>query len=129
MQTTSLLVKWRQGGFKAEDQKLTGRTSFMQRNTEFLHSLAAGGWTLEMPHQVIRESGHIVLIADTVCTTRFRAKQKIPHSLSSQQQHGDCAYYPAREIRYLPPRQEETEAGRSSGRDCRKITDWILDSK
>lgn len=66
MQTISLLAKLRQGVFKAEDQKLTGRTSFMQRNTQFLHSLAAGGWTLETPHRVIRESRHIVLIADTV---------------------------------------------------------------
>lgn len=91
MQTISLLVKLKQGASEPEDLKLTGKPSFMQRNTQFLHSplctpLLLVGWTLGTPYQVIRESGHIVVIADTVCTTCFRAKQKIPPFLSGQQQ-------------------------------------------
>lgn len=93
----------------------------MQRNTEFLRSLLytpllLAGWTLQLPYPIIRKSGHIALIADTVCTTCFRAQQKIPLLLSNQQQQGNCAYSCVGKIRHLPATEGDPEAGRSSGR-------------
>lgn len=67
MQTISFLANLEHRVLEPKDQKLTGRPSFVQRNTQFLlsvlhwaHPWLLVDWILGKPHWVIRESGHTV---------------------------------------------------------------------
>lgn len=124
MQTISFLANWEHGVLEPEDQKLTGRPSFVQRNTQFLlsalhwaHPWLLVDWILGKLHWVISESGHIVLTPPAQPALRQSKNHPLLYGLSAT----------ARTLQgklgtFLPT---ETEAGRPSGHDY----NWISGCK
>lgn len=124
MQTISFLANLEHRVLEPKDQKLTGRPSFVQRNTQFLlsvlhwaHPWLLVDWILGKPHWVIRESGHTVLTPSVQPALRQSKNHLLHHGLSA------TARTPWGNFGTFLPK--ETEAGRPSRRDH----NWILGSK